>query len=104
MTSTLTQYMLNKSIQVIASFQANKSPNGRSVGQGIVSYLDVLVLKRLDVETNCRYSLHCFIALILKSVQDGRFSCVIQSKNQNADLLGTEEALEDLAKQNTHMA
>jgi hypothetical protein len=69
----------------------------------LATHLDVLVLKSLDIESDRRYGLDCFVTFVLKSVENGGFSSIVQAENQDADLFGSKEAIEQPAHQYSHL-
>jgi len=70
----------------------------------VASYLDIFVLQCFDVETNGGNGLHGFVAFVLQPIKNGCFSGIVESKNEDSHLFGSEEAFEDLAHENSHVA
>lgn len=87
--------------------RVRKAFNDYSCSQRILGshdrpYLDIFVLKRLDIEPDCGNRLHSFVAFILQSVQDRCLPGIIQAKDQDPYLLRPKKGLKDSAHHNTH--
>jgi len=68
----------------------------------MLAYLDIFILQRFDIEANRWYSLNCLIRLVLESVQDCGLSCIIQTKDQDANFLGPEKGFKHSAHYDSH--
>lgn len=64
--------------------------------------LNILVLKGLDVEADRRDGLDVVVGLVLQAVQDRRLARVVQTEDQDADLLRPKQGLEDSAQDDAH--